>query len=88
MSQSRYPNETPEYRKARDELLEDEKALVEKVKSVAEKRRQLPPGGRLKEDYGFHWANDGKVDQEVRLSELFGDKPTLILFIEKQFLSN
>jgi predicted dithiol-disulfide oxidoreductase (DUF899 family) len=80
MSELRYPNESPEYRKARDELLEDEKALVAKVKSVAEKRRQLPPGGRLKEDYGFQWANDGKVGQEVRLSELFGDKPTLILY--------
>ena len=66
MSELRYPNESPEYRKARDELLEDEKALVEKVKLVAEKRRRLPPGGRLKEDYRFQRANDGKVGQEVR----------------------
>jgi predicted dithiol-disulfide oxidoreductase (DUF899 family) len=80
MSETRYPNESPEYRKARDELLEEEKALVEKVKAVAEKRRQLPLGGRLKEDYRFQWANDGKVGQEIRLSELFGDKPTLILY--------
>lgn len=80
MSELRYPNESPEYRKARDELLEEEKALVEQVKLVAEKRRQLPPGGRLKEDYTFRWANAGKVGQEVRLSELFGDKPTLLLY--------
>ena len=39
MSELRYPNESPEYRKARDELLEEERALVEKLKSVAEKRR-------------------------------------------------
>jgi predicted dithiol-disulfide oxidoreductase (DUF899 family) len=61
MSELRYPNESSEYRKARDQLLEEEKALVEKVKSVAEKRRQLPPGGRLKQDYEFQWANDGKA---------------------------
>jgi predicted dithiol-disulfide oxidoreductase (DUF899 family) len=45
MSELRYPNESPEYRKARDELLEEEKALVERVKALAEKRRQLPLGG-------------------------------------------
>ncbi len=80
MSDHRYPNESPEYRKARDQLLEEEKALVEKVKLVAEKRRQLPPGGKLKEDYTFQWAIDGKVGQEVKFSELFGDKQTLLLY--------
>ena len=80
MSEVRYPNETPEYRKARDELLEEEQALVEKVKALAEKRRQLPLGGKLKENYVFHWAKDGKVGEEVRLSELFGDKSTLMLY--------
>ena len=80
MSELSYPDESPEYRKARDELLEEEKALVEKVKLVAEKRRELPLGGRLKEDYKFQWANDDKVGQEVSLSELFGDKPTLLLY--------
>lgn len=80
MSELRYPNESPEYRKARDELLEEEKALVERVKAVAEKRRQLPLGGKLKEDYKFQWANDGKVGEEVCLSKLFGDKATLIIY--------
>ena len=50
MSEFKYPNESQDYRKARDELLEEEKALVEKVKAVAEKRRQLPLGGKLNED--------------------------------------
>ncbi len=80
MSEPRYPGESPEYREARDQLLEEEKALVEKVKLVAEKRRQLPLGGRLKEDYKFQRTNDGKVGQEVKLSELFGTKPTLLLY--------
>ena len=80
MSELRYPNESEEYRQARDELLEEEKALVDSVKALAEKRRQLPLGGELKEDYEFTWAKDGKVGKPVRLSELFGDKPTLILY--------
>ena len=50
MSELRYPNESREYRDARDALLKDEQALVDKVKSVAERRRHLPPGGQLKED--------------------------------------
>jgi predicted dithiol-disulfide oxidoreductase (DUF899 family) len=61
-------------------LLKDELELVGKVKAVAEKRRKLPPGGRLKQDYVFQWANDGKVGQRVKFSELFGDKPTLLLY--------
>lgn len=80
MSEPRYPNESPEYRQARDKLLEEERALVEKVRAVAELRRRLPIGGALKEDYEFTWANDGKIGDKVRLSELFGDKPTLILY--------
>ena len=80
MSELRYPNESAEYRKAREALLKDEQELVAKVKAVAEKRRKLPPGGRLKQDYVFQWANDGKVGQRVKFSELFGDKPTLLLY--------
>jgi len=80
MSELRYPNETREYRDARDALLKDEQELVDKVKAVAAKRRQLPPGGQLKEDYVFQWANDGKVGQHVKFSELFGDKSTLLLY--------
>ena len=80
MSELRYPNESKEYRDARDSLQKDEQELIDKVKSVAEKRRNLPCGGRLKEDYTFQWANDGKVGQSVKFSELFGDKNTLLLY--------
>jgi Bacterial protein of unknown function (DUF899) len=68
MGELRYPNESREYREARDSLLKEEQELVDKVKSVAERRRSLPPGGELKEDYVFQWANDGKVGQTVRFS--------------------
>src|SRR2546423_6295387 len=80
MSERRYPNESPEYREARDQLLKDEQELVAKVKAVAAKRRTLPPGGALKEDYVFQWASDGKIGQRVKLSELFGEKNTLIIY--------
>ena len=82
MSELRYPNESREYRDARDSLLKDEQELVDKVKSVAERRRNLPPGGQLKEDYVFQWANDGKVGKSVKFSELFsGQKHAAALLI-------
>src|SRR5687768_6527473 len=80
MSERRNPNESREYREARDLLLKDEQALIDKVKAVAARRRSLPPGGQLKEDYVFQWANDGKVGTNVKFSELFGDKNTLLLY--------
>jgi len=80
MSELRYPNESRAYREAREALAKDEHELVDKVRSVAEKRRKLPPGGQLKEDYVFEWANDGKVGKSVRFSELFADKNTLLLY--------
>ena len=80
MSDLRYPNESREYREARNSLRKDEQELVDKVKSVAERRRTLPLGGQLKEDYVFQWANDGKVGRSVKFSALFGTKNTLLLY--------
>jgi len=45
MSELQYPNESRDYRDARDLLLKDEQELVDKVKSVASRRRNLPHGG-------------------------------------------
>jgi predicted dithiol-disulfide oxidoreductase (DUF899 family) len=80
MGELRYPNESKAYRDARDALLKDEQELIDKTKAVAAKRRKLPDGGQLKEDYVFQWANEGKVGQRVKLSELFGGKDTLLLY--------
>ena len=80
MSELRYPNETPEYRAARDELLKDEQELVERTKALAAKRRELPLGGELKEAYVFERANEGKVGEKVTLSELFGDKDSVLIY--------
>lgn len=80
MGKLRYPNETRKYRDARDALLKEERELVRKTKALAAKRRKLPLGGELKEDYVFQWANDGKVGKRVKFSELFGDKRSLLLY--------
>ena len=84
MSELRYPNESKAYRDAREALLKDEQELLDKVKAVAAKRRKLPPGGELKEDYVFQWAGGGeagrKLGQRVKFSELFGGKNTLLLY--------
>lgn len=66
-----FPNESSEYRRARQSLLVREKALREQIEAVAQMRRQLPAGGQLKEDYLFdEWA-DGQT-RSVHFSELFG----------------
>lgn len=70
-----WPNESPEYRSARDALLQAEVELRRQEEAVAALRRALPPGGEVTSDYVF----DG-VDGPVRLSELFGDKDTLYLY--------
>ncbi|HKY95770.1 MAG TPA: DUF899 family protein [Kiloniellales bacterium] len=80
MTERLYPNESREYRTARDALQREEAELVARTKALAAKRRQLPPGGALKEDYVFQWANEGKVGQRVKFSELFGDKQSLLLY--------
>ena len=80
MSELRFPNESQAYRTAREALHKEEQELLDKVKAVAAKRRKLPPGGQLKQDYVLQWANDGKLGQRVKFSELFGDKDTLILY--------
>ena len=73
----RFPNEDLAYRRARDELLAAEMELRRQIENVAAQRRALPPGGRTPEDYVFEEGEDARP---VRLSELFGDKPTLIFY--------
>lgn len=80
----RFPNESDEYRDARDKLLRAERELLAEVERVAEMRRALPPGGEVPEDYVFEEGpadlRDNQSVREVRLSELFDDgKDTLIL---------
>ena len=71
----RFPNESSAYRKARNVLLAEEIELRRHIERVAERRRQLPPGGEVKGSYRFEGENG-----PVSLADLFGDKPTLILY--------
>jgi predicted dithiol-disulfide oxidoreductase (DUF899 family) len=73
----RFPNESAEYRRARDRLLEAEIALRRQVEAVAELRRRLPLGGEIPEDYVFQ---EGEDAHPVRLSELFADQSTLVAY--------
>jgi predicted dithiol-disulfide oxidoreductase (DUF899 family) len=72
----RFPNESDEYRGARDALLREEIELRRHGEAVAEQRRSLPLGGEVPTDYRFDGA-----DGTVHLSELFEDgKDTLFLY--------
>ena len=73
---ARFPNESPEYRRARDALLAEEIELRRHIERVAEQRRALPPGGEVTGDYRFV-AEGGR---EVRFADLFGDKQTLATY--------
>jgi predicted dithiol-disulfide oxidoreductase (DUF899 family) len=48
MEHLRYPNESTDYRAARNSLLNDEIALRAQIETVAAKRRALPPGGKVR----------------------------------------
>jgi predicted dithiol-disulfide oxidoreductase (DUF899 family) len=70
-----FPNETAEYRKARNILLAEEIELRRHIERVAALRRAMPLGGKVPEDYVFEGENGA-----VHLSDLFGDKQTLVLY--------
>src|SRR5438309_5241901 len=81
MSELRFPNETADYRAARDRLLEAEIDLRDQVERVAQMRRALPAGGEVKQDYEFEeMAGAGQI-QTVKLSDLFrGGKNSLFIY--------
>jgi predicted dithiol-disulfide oxidoreductase (DUF899 family) len=73
-----FPGESSEYRRARDELLQTEAEIRRLNEEAAAKRRALPAGGLIREDYVFESAADGS---KVRLSELFAPgKNSLVIY--------
>ena len=80
MSEIRFPNESSAYRAARDQLLLAERDLRRQIEAVAAQRRALPPGGEVTQDYVFEEDQGGATTRSVRLSELFGDKDTLVAY--------
>ncbi len=76
-----FPGESPEYRAARDRLLEQEIELRRAMEAVAAARRELPPGGAVPEDYVFQGKGADGTPTDVRLSELFApDKNSLVIY--------
>jgi len=74
-NESRFPNESAEYRAARNALLVEEIELRRHIERVAAQRRALPVGGEMAKDFEFVGESG-----PVRLSELFGDKDTLLVY--------
>jgi predicted dithiol-disulfide oxidoreductase (DUF899 family) len=74
-NQVSFPNESAEYRRARNALLAEEIELRRQIEHVAALRRALPPGGRVAEGYVFEGENG-----PATFADLFGDKQTLIVY--------
>lgn len=76
-----FPNESPEYRDARNKVLEAEIELRRKTEEVARLRRNMPMGGKVKEDYIFEEPDSSGKTKQTKLSELFKPgKDTLIIY--------
>jgi predicted dithiol-disulfide oxidoreductase (DUF899 family) len=69
------PNESSEYRTARNALLAEEIELRRHIERVAAQRRALPPGGKIPENYELIGETGA-----VRFSDIFGDKQTLLVY--------
>ena len=80
MTHLTYPNESAEYRNARNALLTEEMALRRQIEAVAAQRRALPPGGEAPEDYLFERIGANGMPETVEMSKLFGRHRTLILY--------
>jgi len=74
-NETRFPNESAEYRRARQNLLIEEIELRRHIERVSELRRALPPGGEVTKSYAFDGEN-GKTS----FADLFGDKQTLVIY--------
>jgi len=76
-----FPAESPEYRAARNRLLEQEIELRRAMEAVAVARRELPPGGIVPHYYVFQTQGPDGGPAQVRLSELFTPgKDSLVIY--------
>jgi predicted dithiol-disulfide oxidoreductase (DUF899 family) len=74
-NKAHFPNESAEYRKARNGLLVQEIELRRAIERIASFRRQLPPGGEIPQDFTLT-SESGTVS----FSALFNDKDTLMIY--------
>ena len=80
----RFPNESPAYREARNELLIAERELRRQIERVAAQRRALPLGGEVRGGYIFEevgpLSGAAVSGEPVKFPDLFGGKETLIAY--------
>jgi predicted dithiol-disulfide oxidoreductase (DUF899 family) len=74
-NQAHFPNESAQYRKARNELLVEEIELRRRLERIASLRRALPPGGEIPREFELV-SESGPI----RFFTLFGDKDTLMVY--------
>ena len=74
-NKAHFPNESSEYRSARNALLAEEIELRRHLERVASQRRALPTGGEIPQDFEF-FSETGPIP----LSSLFGAKDTLMVY--------
>ena len=73
---AKFPNESLEYREARNKLLQAEVELRANIEKVAGMRRALPLGGEVTKDYEFYDLDE----QRHKLDGLFENHDTLLLY--------
>jgi predicted dithiol-disulfide oxidoreductase (DUF899 family) len=76
----RFPNETTEYRAARNGLLQRELDLRRQMEAVAAELRLLPDGGEVPENYVFQRMGAGGAPETMRMSALFRGRDTLMIY--------
>jgi predicted dithiol-disulfide oxidoreductase (DUF899 family) len=83
---TRFPGESEDYRRARDELLAAEVALRRQEELVAAQRRRLPLGGEIPTDYQFEeWDAGACAARTVHLSDLFSSHTDTLLIYSFMF---
>ncbi len=74
-NQAHFPNESSQYRAARNALLIEEIELRRQIERVAMQRRALPSGGEMLQDFAL-----GSEAGVVPFSSLFGNRNTLLVY--------
>jgi predicted dithiol-disulfide oxidoreductase (DUF899 family) len=74
-NQAHFPDESAEYRAARNALLAEEIELRRQIERVAAQRRSLPMGGAIAKDYELVGESG-----PTKFSNLFGGQETLLVY--------
>jgi len=80
-----FPNESAQYRTARNRLLEQEIALRRTMEALAMARRELPQGGPVAEDYEFDGLAADGSPTKIRLSALFASGCSSLVIYNMMF---